>query len=191
MTRSVVIIAGTGQLQFWQSALGDAEQAGLGVVTLHRHDRRSLRVWTLDTGRFSADDRPARLLDITGGWPLLVERAAALAAKHESEDAALAELEEHLRTADGAAGHLDAVGLTADAGIAAAYDAITQVIDAPGATLTDLIEAAEVYSDHPDPRAAVATLKALGVFDLDDDGAYSMEPLTARCWPYRPFIVDT
>ena len=191
VTRLVVIVAGTDQLRFWQSALADAERPGLGVVTLRRHDRRSLRVWALDTGRFSADDRQARLLDVTGGWPILVERATALAAEHESEDAALAELEQYLSTADGAADHLDAVGLTADEGIAAAFEAVTQVIDAAGATLADLVEIVEVYSDHPDPQAAIATLEALGVFDVDEDGAYSMEPLTVRCWPYRRAAVNT
>jgi hypothetical protein len=185
VTRSVVIVAGTGQLGFWQSALADGDQAGLGVVTLRRHDRRSLRVWTMDTGRFSTEERQARLLEVTGGWPLLVERAAALAAERDSEDAALAEIARELDTPDGAAEFLDTVGLTADERLAASYDGVTQFIDSPGASWSDLVDAIGLSGCHPDPVTAAAALDALGVFDVDESGGYALEPLVVRCWPYR------
>ena len=189
VTRSVVVVSGAGQVRFWQEALG-GEQPGLGVVSLHRFDRRTLRVWSLDTGRFATDERQARLLDLTGGWPLLVARAVDLAVRTESEDAALAELERDLASPDGAGDLVDAVGLTVDAPLAAAFDSITAFVDA-GASLTDLTDAASL-SGHPDPAAAVAVLDALAVFDVGDDGAYRVDPLLVRCWPFRrtPVAID-
>lgn len=138
----------------------------------------------MDTGRFSTEERQARLLEVTGGWPLLVERAATLAAERDLEDAALAEIARELDTPDGAAEFLDAVGLTADERLAASYDGVTQFIDSPGASWSDLVAAIGLSGCHPDPVTAAAVLDALGVFDVDD-GGYALEPLVVRCWPYR------
>ena len=178
----MVIVGGPGQLGCWQEALAGGEQPGLGVVSLRRFDRRTLRVWSLDTGRFATDERQARLLAATGGWPLLVERATDLANELQSEDAALVELDRELAGPDGA-DLVEAVGLTADEALATAFDHITALVDA-GASLTDLVDAASL-AGHPDPAAAVACLDALAVFDVDQDGAYRVDPLLVRCWPYR------
>lgn len=190
VTRAVVIVSGADQVGFWQEALAWGERQGLGVVSLRRFDRRTLRVWSLDTGRFATDERQARLLAVTGGWPLLVERAVDLAVETESEDAALVELERELASPDGAGDLVDAVGLTVDAQLAAAFDSITALVDA-GASLTDLTDAASL-SGHPDPAVAVAALEALAVFDVDDDGAYRVDRVLVRCWPFRraPVSID-
>ena len=61
-----------------------------------------MHVCSLDIGHFTTPERQARLLEVTGGWPYLTEPAVARAAKHGSEDAALAELVKELETDDGA-----------------------------------------------------------------------------------------
>lgn len=188
VTRSVVLVSGAAQLGFWLEALTDEERPGLGVVSLRRFDRRTLRVWSLDTGQFATDERQTRLLTATSGWPLLVERAVELASEKESEDAGLAALERELNSPDGAANLISAVGLTVDESIATAFEHITALVGSD-ATLTDLMDAA-FLSGHPAPASAVAVLNALGVFDIDDNGAYRVDPVLVRCWPYRQPIVD-
>jgi hypothetical protein len=183
VTRSVVLVAGPDQLEFWQEAFAEGEQPGLGTAALRRLDRRAMHVWSLDTGHFTTPDRQARLLEVTGGWPYLTERAVALSVEHGSEDAALAELAKELDTDDGAAELVEAVGLTQDENLAAAFDTILAYAGSE-ASVSDLLEAIGL-ADHPDPEAALACLDALAVFDVDAAGAHRVEPLLVRCWPYR------
>jgi hypothetical protein len=186
VTRSVVLVAGPNQLGFWQEAYAAEEQPGLGMVALRRLDRRAMHVWSLGTGQFTMPDRQARLLQVTGGWPYLTEQAVALAVEHGSEDAALAELAKELDTDHGATGLVEAVGLTQDDRLAAAFDTVL-VYAGSGASVSDLLEAIGM-ADHPDPDSALACLEALAVFDVDPAGVHRVEPLLARCWPHRQSI---
>jgi hypothetical protein len=184
ITRSVVLVSNTDQIAFWQEAVAKPDRPGLGIVTLRRHDTISLRVWSLDTGRFAHDDRRRRLLEVTGGWPLLVEQAADLAAGLDSEDAALTKLADSLKRPTGIANLIDAVGLAADHTVAAAFDGLIQLIDS-NTRRAELVEAVGVTGTHPDPHIAVTTLEALGVFTVDDAGGYTLEPVIRRCWLAR------
>jgi hypothetical protein len=180
-----VLVSGPHQLGFWQEAFAGGEQPGLGTVALRRLDRRAVHVWSLDTGHFTTPERQARLLEVTGGWPYLTEHAVALAVTHGSEDAALTELAKGLGTDDGAAEFVEAVGLTRDGSLAAAFDSIIAYAGSE-ASVSDLLEAIRL-ADHPDPDSALACLEALAVFDLDEAGLHHVEPLLMRSWPYwRP-----
>jgi hypothetical protein len=183
VTRSVVLVAGPEQLGFWQKAFAAGEQPGLGTVALRRLDRHAMHVWSLDTGHFITPDRQARLLDVTGGWPYLTERAVALTVEYGSEDAALAELAKDLHTDKGAAELVNAIGLLQDESLAAAFDTILAYAGT-GASVSDLLEAVRL-ADHPDPESALACLDALAVLDVDAMGVHRVEPLLAHCWPYR------
>jgi hypothetical protein len=185
VTRSVVLISGPEQLGFWQGLFATEERPGIGLVTLRRHDRRTLRVWSFDSEHFGTEDRQARLMEVTGGWPILVERAASLAGGIDSEDAALDRLREHLSGPGAAAQLIDDVGLTADPWITAAFDDIVQLADADRVSHSDLVAAAGFSGRHPAPPAAVACLDALGVFDAEGQDAYRVNSLLVRCWPYR------
>ncbi|HET9894101.1 MAG TPA: hypothetical protein VFQ44_04150 [Streptosporangiaceae bacterium] len=183
VTRSVVLVAGPDQLEFWQEALAVGEQPGLGLVTLRRLDRRAIHVWSLDTEYFTTPERQSRLLEVTGGWPCLTERAVSLAIEQESEDTALTGLAEELSTREGAADLVEAVGLTRDEGLAAAFESILSY--APSGTSVSDLQEAIALSGHPDPGSALACLDALDVFDVDDTGRHSVEQTLMRCWPYR------
>jgi hypothetical protein len=150
---------------------------------LRRLDRRATHVWSLDTGHFTTPERQARLLKVTGGWPYLTERAVALAVEHGSEDAALAELAKELDTDHGAAELVEAIGLTQDESLAAAFDMILAYVGS-GASVSYLLEAIGL-ADHPGPESALACLDALAVFDVDEAGVHHVEPLLVQCWPYR------
>jgi hypothetical protein len=180
-SRSAVLISSTGQLEFWQQVLADPPVAGFGTVVLRRYDRTSLRVWALDTGRFKTAERQGRLLEVTGGWPVLVEQAAALAAMMDSEDEALVTLARELSRRDEARDLIAKVGLAADHPLAAALDGLIELTGDGGSSREELVVAAET-AGHPDPDVAVTTLDTLGIFDRAGPGDYLVEPLLARSW---------
>ncbi len=182
VTRSVVLVAGPDQLDFWQEAFAHGERPGLGTVVLRRLDRRAIHVWSLDTGHFTTPDRQSRLLEVTGGWPCLTERAVSLIIRHTSEDAALAELERELNTSAGAADLVEAIGLAKEPNLAAAFGMILAYAGSE-ASVSDLLEAIAL-SDVSDTESALACLDALAVFDVDAAGLHTVEPLLFRCWSH-------
>jgi hypothetical protein len=184
VTRSVVLVTGPDQLGFWQQTFAKGEQPVLGSVALRRLDRRALHVWSLGTDHFTTSDRQTRLLEVTGGWPYLTERAVAMAVEHGSEDAALAELARELNTDDGAADLVDTIGLAQDRRLADAFDMILAYAGSE-ASVSDLLDAIRL-ADHPEPEAALSCLEALAIFDVDATGLHSVEPLLARCWHSYP-----
>lgn len=77
-------------MDLWCTVMRDAGHIpALGTVTLRRYDRLALRVWALVSEKFSVKERQERLLEVTDGWLMLVERAAALVAAGKEEAQAL------------------------------------------------------------------------------------------------------
>ncbi len=184
VTRSAVIIAGLQQMSLWRTVVRQAGHTpALGAVTLRRYDRKTLSVWALASEKFSVQERLERLLEVTGGWPILVEQAAARVAAGNDEGQALAALADELASPAGAAAFVDAVGVAADEELVKAFASMLTLVDSASVTLADLVTAASMAVDDPD--TAVACLQALGVFDIDADGKYRLEPLLARSWPHR------
>lgn len=183
VTRSVVLVSGPAQMEFWETLLADPEHRGVGLVRLRRHDDLSLRNWSRTTELFTTTERQEFLLEITGGWPVLVDRAQELAGRYQ-EKKALERLAKELAQPARAAELVDQVGLTAHWPIAESFDAIVELLDGP-ATRADLVEAVALKEAHPDPDTAVECLDALGVFDRTEDDTYGVEPLLARCWRHR------
>ncbi|MFJ9443779.1 hypothetical protein ACIRRH_18170 [Kitasatospora sp. NPDC101235] len=88
VTRAVVLTLGTHQLGLWRELLTSPDDADSFAVFLRRHDQRSLRAWAQHTEIFTAD-RVSRLLEVTGGWPILLDKAISLHKDHGNEDEAL------------------------------------------------------------------------------------------------------
>ncbi|WP_344941202.1 hypothetical protein [Sphaerisporangium flaviroseum] len=184
VTRAVVLIADPGTMPFWMRVLTQ-DIPELGVVTLRRHDRRTLQVWSVETGRFGNEHDRDRLLAATSGWPYLVEKALRLCTETDSEDEALRRLGAELDGSQGLADLVDCVGLTADESLAAVFTELRTLMETDGLPFGDLVAAAALTGACADPSAAVRCLEALGVFDRDADGAYRLDPLLTRAWPSR------
>jgi hypothetical protein len=183
VTRSAVIVAGPQQMSLWRNVLGDdGRTPALGTVTLRRYDRKTMRVWALASEKFSVPERLERLLEVTGGWPLLVEQAGQLASNME-DGQALATVAAELALPSGAAAFVEAVGVTADEELVNAFESVLGLVDDTGVALADVVAAASLAVDDAD--TAVACLQALGVFDIDPSGMYRPEPLLVRSWPHR------
>lgn len=186
VTRSAVIVAGPEQMPLWWEVLGHTGHVpALGTIKLRRYTGQTLRVWALASEKFSVPERLERLLEVTGGWPLLVERAGHLVASGVEEGQALATVAEELATPTDAASFVDAVGITADEQLVTAFNTVLTLVDPGGVTIDDLVAAVALGGDVDAPDIAVAILQALGVFDVDADGMHRPEPLLTRSWPYR------
>ncbi|WP_347059735.1 hypothetical protein ABC795_04625 [Blastococcus sp. HT6-30] len=184
VTRSAVLVAGPEQLGLWRRVLADGGRTpSLGTVTLRRYDAQTLRVWTLDAQKFSAPERLDRLLEVTGGWPMLVERAGQLVSDGADEARVLDMIAAEVASPAGAAALVEAVGVTADPDLDKAFASVLSLVDAAGVSRTDLVVAVEMAVG--DAETVVACLQALGVFDVDEDGMYRPEPLLVRSWPHR------
>ena len=188
VTRSVVLVSGPGQMRFWHQTFAAGEQPGLGMVALRRLDKRAMHVWSLDTEHFMVPKRQTLLLEITGGWPHLAERAVQLVEEHGSEDRALTQLAKEVGSPDGAAKLVEAAGLGHDQELARIFDTILAYAGS-GATISDMLEAIKL-ADHPDPDSMLACLQALSVFDMSEDGTYRVERVLERSWPHRWPIKD-
>ncbi|MFI7707487.1 hypothetical protein [Nonomuraea sp. NPDC049480] len=183
VTRSVVLVADTGALSFWARVFTE-DLPELGVVTLRRYDRTALRVWALEAERFGTEKKQEHLLQITSGWPYLIERALSLTVNTGNEDEALRRIADEVSAVKGCVGLIDRIGLNIDDTIAAAYGEICGWMDNNGMSWADLVDAA-AFSGADSPESIVSCLSALGVLDQDENGRYRLEPLVARAWPHR------
>ncbi|MGI8311827.1 hypothetical protein [Saccharopolyspora hattusasensis] len=176
-TRSVVLIVGPSELEWW-SRLQVDDHPNLGLITLARHTVDTLRVWTLTAEKFA--DRHNELYELTSGWPILVERAAQLAHDH-SETRALKLIADEVAAPDAARKFLADTGISEDETLSAMMGHLLELINDP-VTEADLYTAAAMTTD-PSPTITVQGLITLGAFDIKHD-TYAIDPLLRRSWQY-------
>lgn len=175
VTRAAILISSPEQAELWDSAF----EHGVAVA-LRRYDQQALRVWTITRQMFSHDARLQQLWGLTGGWPMLVEHAAALAeSEGAQEPTALDELESYVNSPTGHSDLLDGVGLSHDPDLARAYASIIALIDDQKVSRADLQVAADMDGST---RGVVERLLALQVFNTHSDGSYSVEPRLLAAW---------
>ncbi|KRV49025.1 hypothetical protein AQ490_22195 [Wenjunlia vitaminophila] len=184
VTRAVVLIAGTDQFGLWRDLLTGSNGSAL-TVALRRHDRRSLRSWAQRSETFHTDDRLNRLVEVTGGWPMLLDRALDLYAEQGNQDEALHLLAAELQQKELSVELVTASGLAIDPVVVATY----QALDAERATGWEsedyLLTVAEYHGVRKEDAVwACACLEAIQA--LERDGSrLRMEPVLRGCWSRR------
>jgi hypothetical protein len=184
VTRAVVIVTDPIQLALWRALLTGADPATAAPVVLRRHDRRSLRGWAQRVEMFHTEDRLDRLHELTGGWPLLVDRAHRLHGELGDPDEALRRLAGVRTDRAQARAFAEATGLYADPMLATGYQALAvefkeDPFDLESAVTAVAVAAAQI-EDEEEARWIVACLDALQVFDRVD-GQMRLEPLLREC----------
>lgn len=187
VTRSAVLIAGPGQLCLWRALFGSAAGGGnrsqVGTVTLRRYSHSTLDLWAQQSNCFSQEARRDELLRVTGGWPILVEKAARMAHEGIDETVVLRRLEAELATPEGAREFVEMVGLALDEELSRAYGAVLSFADSGPMSIVDIHTAVEM--EVSDPATVVECLLALQLFDVNEKGMHALEAVLARCWPYH------
>lgn len=192
-TRAAVLVAGPSERWLLRDVVTttDGRRGPLAdvAVGLRRVDMPSLRAWDrIEELDLAHPARQQRLLTVTGGWPMLIERLISRMRQRPFDDAA-DELEAYLAESAGAMELLSAVGLDAadpdqpaDRGLVAAFSRLAEnQFREPLKDLADLLAIDEHLSGEDDPAEAVAILALLGVLDEDEDGLYGPEPVLAAC----------
>jgi hypothetical protein len=181
VTRAVVLVTDTTQLALWRTLLTGRELTSAAPVVLRRHDRRSLRGWTQRVDMFHTKDRVNRLLEVTGGWPLLVGRAHHLHGELGDPEEVLRRLA-GLRTDRGEArAFAEATGVYADPLLAAGYRALDDEFkDGPFDLESAVTAVALKIEDEDEARWIVNCLDTLQVFDREDTHL-RLEPLLREC----------
>ncbi|MFD7904615.1 hypothetical protein ACFV4G_20485 [Kitasatospora sp. NPDC059747] len=184
VTRAAVLILGLHQLRLWRELLADQEVIDSIAVFLRRHDQRSLRTWAQHTDLFTAE-RVTRLLELTGGWPVLLDRAISLHNHSGNEEEALNVLRDNLQQKEFAADFLHAVGVTADPLVGQGYRAVAEEFGTDWTDEADVLIAIELAGlDLPSSEWALTCLEALQAFDRDGS-RLRLEPVLLDCWSRR------
>ena len=187
-TRSAVLVVGPGDRPALTRLLGD-EDLGGRVVSLQRITAAGLRAWVrLEELSIALPLQQQRLLEVTGGWPELVDRITRELDAGVPFDTSVATLAEELATPEGARALVAGVGLDPEApdqpgdpGVQATFAALVE-LEEPG----DIETLAEILSDmgveDDDPAAAIGILELLGALERNGDGELTVEPVLVRCW---------
>ncbi|WP_079151882.1 hypothetical protein [Streptomyces sp. RTd22] len=182
-TRTVALVTGTNQLAFWHDLIAEADATVHDeLVVLKRLDVHGVRAWAQDQGLFGTEQRLEMLAARTGGWPLLLDRAANEHAGCRDQDHALSHVDEWLNSVEGAERFVDATGLTDDEGLYDAYGVLLAEFGTEWSEREDHL-AAFALADIEPGRAErlLACLRTLQVFD-HDGGRWRLERVLARAW---------
>lgn len=192
-TRAAVLITGPSPRWLLRRLItrpdGSAGDLADVAVALRRVDAPALVAWDriMDLS-LSNRAHQRRLLEVTGGWPSLIERVLA-GRVAEGFEQALKAISAELSSRDGAQRLISAVGLdpadpdqAADPGLVATFDWLVE--NGLTGSLGDLayLMADEGIAGEDDPAEAVAILALLGVLAEEEQGSFAAEPVLARCW---------
>ncbi len=196
-SRAAVLVAGCSQRwlldELATSSAAPGDLADL-AIPLRRIDLKALAAWArIGEIDLALPAQQRRLIEVTGGWPFLVERILADVPRRPS-DAVIAELAHHLGTPEGARELVAAVGLDpedpeqpADPGALAVLSALVVnewATDADGAedadTLSEFLDELGGVAKHNAARG-LAILELLGALERREDGAVFLEPVLAAC----------
>lgn len=181
VTRAVVLVTDPAQLTLWRTLLMSTESISAVPVVLRRHDRRSLRGWAQRVEMFATEDRLDRLHELTGGWPLLVDRAHRLHSELDDSDEVLRRLA-CLRS-DRAEAHAfaEATGVYADPLLVTGYRALDEEFKESTFDYESAVTAVAVrIEDEDEARWIINCLDTLQVFDREDT-QLRLEPLLRQC----------
>ncbi len=181
VTRAVVVVTDPSQLGLWRPLLTGTEPTSAAPVVLRRHDRRSLRGWAQRVEKFHTEDRLDRLHSLTGGWPMLVDRAHRFHAELGDPDAVLRRLADLCEDQVEARAFAEATGVYADPLLVTGYRSIAEEFMEDPFDLESAVTAVAVrIEDEDEARWIVTCLDALQVFD-HKGGQLRLEPLLRTC----------
>ncbi|GCD47425.1 hypothetical protein [Streptomyces paromomycinus] len=188
-TRTVALVSDTTQLDFWYELFTSSGTSLVGhseLVVLKRLDAHGVRDWAQDHSLFETEQRLEMLAAATGGWPLLLDRAAEEHERCRDQDRALRLVDEWLNSAEGAERFVEAVGLPDDEGLCHAYGVLLAEFGTEWSEYEDHLTALAVADIEPERAGPLLTcLDALQVFD-DDGGRRRLERVLARAWRTMP-----
>ncbi|MEV7383597.1 hypothetical protein [Streptomyces lydicus] len=179
VTRCVIALIDAGNREHLEVLSHYAEEDIL--VPLQRATIDGIRSWVAPTDvltAFNAPEDRRRLFSTTGGWPILLNQAAELAATRHSARDICHTLHDALATPAGANQLLQAAALTDPALQGILHD--LSELDEP-LSEDDLVDL--LTSDHPDVARALGTLRHLSALtETPGTDGFALEATIATAW---------
>ncbi|HET9127045.1 MAG TPA: hypothetical protein VFN73_03120 [Propionibacteriaceae bacterium] len=176
-TRSAVILIGPGQLPAIESVLGDGTADV--IVSLGRYSPTALRTWALNVeGGFSDPAVTAQVLQLTGGWPMLLDRLAA-DGRARGAAAALEQLRVALSADPGML--LGPAGLAGPGPMRSAFAQLVDLLDGGAADVETVLDLLDDVDGVP-AAALLEAVQAAGAVMTSADGNLSTEPVVTAAW---------
>jgi hypothetical protein len=133
---------------------------------------------------FQDEDARSALLEVTGGWPVLVDEVMTVVTSGEDHRAApaLDAVRARLATSEGAENFVLATGVPLSGAGNGLGRVWSTLIDLDLAAFRD--ELADLLAEETDGQAAqhLDVLRMLGALDTTDDGRLVCEPVLASAW---------
>ncbi|MFH8371388.1 hypothetical protein [Streptomyces sp. NPDC018031] len=181
VTRAVVVVTDPTQLGLWRPLLTGTEPTSAAPVVLRRHDRRSLHGWAQRVEKFHTEDRLDRLHELTGGWPILVDRAHRLHNELGDPDAVLRRLADLCADRTEARAFVEATGVYVDPLLVTGYRSLAEEFMEDPFDLESAVTAVAVrIEDEDEARWIVTCLDALQAFDHQGN-QLRLERLLRKC----------
>ncbi|MEV0901460.1 hypothetical protein [Actinoplanes sp. NPDC049802] len=183
VSRTVVVVVDAAVPGMLGAVTGTSAVIGADlVVPLRRVTPAGLRSWTAENEplhMFRDHASRSALMDATGGWPLLLDRAVELAAQQSRATKICDLIKQELAGREMTTQLLEATGLLTEARLTAAFEQLVEYDES-----VDEEELIALCSDFDaDPAGAAAALKLLDVLvPSGKDGRWLPEPVVLRAW---------
>ncbi|MFJ3673588.1 hypothetical protein ACIPSE_44825 [Streptomyces sp. NPDC090106] len=180
VTRTVVALADACKAE--HVALAAEFDPDNALIPLRRVTLEGISSWATDVEAlepFAETEARNRLMEATGGWPILLDAALAQARQGRRVPAICKNVSEAVATGDLGTALLDGLGLTASPDMGTLLTELV-AFDEP-LPWDDLVELLQDY--HPAPQQALEELCILDVLAQDDEQLYQLDPTVRRAWP--------
>jgi hypothetical protein len=179
VTRSVVLEVGPENVDWLCTLMGSGgDREGL-IVPLRRYDELSLRAWAVETASFNDTSLRGRLLQVSGGWPLLIDRVEEALAD-AGQVGAVDQLAAFLGSDEGARAMVEAAGILDHPLIAPVWEILMALGDTAAERPQELAEMLGEW--HAGGAAIFGVLQLLEAIERLDDGTVRPEPVLAAAW---------
>lgn len=183
VTRTVVVLADACNQQHRDLAVEfDPDNV---LIPLRRVTPEGISSWATEVEAlvpFTQTEARNRLMDATGGWPMLLDVALTQACQGRPVLTICKNIRKEVESGALGTEFLDGLGLATCPDM----HALLTVLVALNEPLPwdDLVEF--LQDDHPEPRKALEELRMLDVLVQDEKQLYLLEPTVHRAWPPRP-----
>ncbi|MEX2971745.1 hypothetical protein [Streptomyces sp. C184] len=183
VTRTVVALANACNAE--HLALATEFDPDNALIPLRRVTLEGISSWATDVealAPFAETEARNRLMETTGGWPILLDEALVQARQGRRVLTICKNIDEEVTSGALGTALLDGLGLTASPDMRTLLTDLA-ALDEP-LPWDDLVEL--LQDSHPAPQQALERLRMLDALAQDEKQLHMLDPTVRRAWPPQP-----
>ncbi|GFE35775.1 hypothetical protein Stube_04480 [Streptomyces tubercidicus] len=183
VTRTVVALADACKAE--HLALATEFDPDNALIPLRRVTLEGISSWATDVealAPFAETEARNRLMETTGGWPILLDEALVQARQGRRVLTICKNIDEEVTSGALGTALLDGLGLTASPDMRTLLTDLA-ALDEP-LPWDDLVEL--LQDSHPAPQQALERLRMLDALAQDEKQLHMLDPTVRRAWPPQP-----